>query len=90
MACHGAALVYAGSSPSSSVERVAAAAAPPQVLRLPGRPARCLAYLRRDLVAAAGAPGEGVLLLQRGGDGAWAPLRTLHGLINASLLPHSE
>jgi len=89
MACHGAALVFAGGSTSSGAQRLPAAAAAPQVLRLPGRPARCLAYLRRDLVAAAGAPSEGVLLLQRGEDGAWAPLRTLHGLIGPSPLPDS-
>lgn len=79
LACHGAALAFSG-GPGGGRPELAAAGAAPRVLRLAGRPARCLAYLREDVAAAAGAGGQ-VLLLRRGGGGEWAALCTLHGAL---------
>ena len=81
MACHGAAIAFARGLDGSFGELPAAAAAP-ECVRLSGRPARCLAYLQEDLVAAAGAGGA-VILLRRGNDGNWAPTQALRGDINS-------
>ncbi|KAK9836336.1 hypothetical protein WJX81_006508 [Elliptochloris bilobata] len=77
MACHGAAVAFAGGLNGGPRELYAAAGAS-QRLRLPGRPARCLVYLSGNMVAAAGAGGD-VLLLRRGEGGSWEPLHALHG-----------
>lgn len=78
MACHGAAIAFARGVDGE----LPAAAAAPERVRLSGRPARCLAYLHEDLVAAAGAGGA-VVLLRRCDDGTWAPTQALRGDINS-------